>query len=448
LKSFIVSIIGVIIILKTNIFAVDPNSALKVENILSPTYKEWEDPQLIEINRELPHAHFIPFESNKLAVQGIPEKSNYYQSLNGTWKFNYSKNPDSRTKDFFKLGTDLSNWDNIIVPGNWEMQGFGTPIYLDEEYPFPPNPPFVPHNYNAVGSYARTFSIPENWAEREIYIRFDGVRSAFYFWINGKFMGYSQGSKTPAEFNITSFLNPGKNSIAVEVYRFSDGSYLEGQDTWRVSGLERNVILFARPKTHIKDFFIHSELDDDFINGLLVIDLEIESTEANIQGHKIQIELFEDEKFKNSLLGLHIHVPAYEKEIGSRVNNFFNNLPMEKIFQRFNWSIYENSKLFQPATSKSHIERSETITEDNAGDRLFIRVERQTIRRLPKTQAIVFTIRVHINPLFSLKKDISLLTDLDQALENLTQDMKRYKSIDQIEVPLRGWLEKEIKNLG
>jgi len=277
LKSFIVSIIGVIIILKTNIFAVDPNSALKVENILSPTYKEWEDPQLIEINRELPHAHFIPFESNKLAVQGIPEKSNYYQSLNGTWKFNYSKNPDSRTKDFFKLETDLSNWDNIVVPGNWEMQGFGTPIYLDEEYPFPPNPPFVPHDYNATGSYVRTFSIPENWAEREIYIRFGGVRSAFYFWVNGKFVGYSQGSKTPAEFNITSFLNPGMNSIAVEVYRFSDGSYLEGQDTWRISGLERDVILFARPKTHIKDFFIHSGLDDNFINGLLVIDLEIES---------------------------------------------------------------------------------------------------------------------------------------------------------------------------
>ena len=133
MKSFIVSIIGVIFILNTNIFAVDPNSALKVENILNPTYKEWENPELIEINRELPHAHFIPFESNKLAVQGIPEKSNYYQSLNGTWKFNYSKNPDSRDKDFFKLETDLSNWDNIIVPGNWEMQGFGSPIYLDEE---------------------------------------------------------------------------------------------------------------------------------------------------------------------------------------------------------------------------------------------------------------------------------------------------------------------------
>ena len=154
------------------------------------------------------------------------------------------------------------------------------------------------------------------------------------------------------------------------------------------------------------------------------------------------------EKFKSSLIGLHVHVPTYEKKIGSRVNSLFNNLPRERIFQRFNWSVYEDSKLFQPARSKSRIERSKTITEDNAGDRLFIRVERQTIRRLPETGAIVFTIRVHVNPLLSIKKDLSLLTDFNQALENLTTDMKRYKSIDQIEMPLRGWLAKEIKNLG
>ena len=153
------------------------------------------------------------------------------------------------------------------------------------------------------------------------------------------------------------------------------------------------------------------------------------------------------EKFKSSLIGLHVHVPTYEKKIGSRVNNLFINLPMERIFQRFNWSVYEDSKLFQPARSKSRIERSKTVTEDNAGNRLFIRVERQTIRRLPETGAIVFTIRVHVNPLLSIKKDLSLLTDFNQALENLTADMKRYKSIDQIEMPLRGWLAKEIKNL-
>ena len=147
-------------------------------------------------------------------------------------------------------------------------------------------------------------------------------------------------------------------------------------------------------------------------------------------------------------MGHHVHVPTYEKKIGSKVNNLFNKLPMERIFQRFNWSIFEDSKLFQPARSKSQIVRPRTITEDNAGDKLFIRVERQTIRRLPETKAIVFTIRVHVNPISSIKKNLSLLTDFNQALENLTADMKRYKSIDQIEMSLRGWLAKEIKTLG
>ena len=151
------------------------------------------------------------------------------------------------------------------------------------------------------------------------------------------------------------------------------------------------------------------------------------------------------EKFKDSLIGLHREVPNYGKKIGLRVNNFFSNLPIERIFQRFNWSIYESQKLFQPTQNKSLIKRSKTITKDNAGNRLFIRVERQTIRRLVETKAIVFTIRVHVDPLFSIKNNPSLLSDLLMAIDNLSKDMKRYKSIDQIEIPLREWLTEEIK---
>ena len=154
-----------------------------------------------------------------------------------------------------------------------------------------------------------------------------------------------------------------------------------------------------------------------------------------------------EEKFKSSLIGLHVHVPTYEKKIGLRVNNLFNNLPNERIFQRFNWSIYEEATLFQPARSKSVVERSKTITETNAGDRLFIRVERQTIRRLPKTQAIAFTIRVHVDPLSCIKGDLSLIRDLKKAVKNLSKGMKRYKSLDQIETPLVGWLDEKIKSL-
>tara|TARA_Y100000588_G_scaffold103811_1_gene113173 strand:+ start:11 stop:865 length:855 start_codon:yes stop_codon:yes gene_type:complete len=153
------------------------------------------------------------------------------------------------------------------------------------------------------------------------------------------------------------------------------------------------------------------------------------------------------EKFNGSLLELHKDVPSYEREIGNRVNNLFNKLPNDRIFQRFNWSIYEEATLFQPAKSKSFVERSKTITNKNAGDRLFIRVERQTIRRLPETQAIAFTIRVHVDPLSSIKDDLSLVRDLKKALKNLSEGMKRYKSLGPIETPLVGWLDNRIKSL-
>ena len=153
------------------------------------------------------------------------------------------------------------------------------------------------------------------------------------------------------------------------------------------------------------------------------------------------------EKFNGSLIELHKDVPSYEKKIGNRVNNLFNKLPNDRIFQRFNWSIYEEATLFQPIRSKSHVERSKTITDKNAGDRLFIRVERQTIRRLPKTKAIAFTIRVHVDPLSSIKEDLSLVRDLRKAIKNLSEGMKRYKSLGPIETALVGWLDKKIKSL-
>ena len=153
------------------------------------------------------------------------------------------------------------------------------------------------------------------------------------------------------------------------------------------------------------------------------------------------------EKFNGSLLELHKDVPSYEREIGNRVNNLFNKLPNDRIFQRFNWSIYEEATLFQPAKNKSFVERSKTITNKNSGDRLFIRVERQTIRRLPETKAIAFTIRVHVDPLSSIKDDLSLVRDLKKALKNLSEGMKRYKSLGPIETPLVGWLDNRIKSL-
>jgi len=237
--------------------------------------KYWEDPTIFKVNREESRAHFFPFESKDLAVSNDLTQSKYFQSLNGKWNFNFASNPDKRPEGFQKTNYSVKSWDEIIVPGHWEMQGYSVPIYLDEEYPFKPDPPNVPHDYNAVGSYVKMFELKNSWENRDIFIRFCGVRSAFYFWLNGEFIGYSQGSKTPAEFNITNKVFKGKNKVAVQVFRFSDGSYLEGQDTWRVSGLERDVYLYAAPKARISDFFVYADLNTNNKTGNLSLKVEL-----------------------------------------------------------------------------------------------------------------------------------------------------------------------------
>ena len=249
--------------------------------------KYWENPTVFQVNRLPARAHFFPFESDELAVENDPEKSDYFQSLNGQWKFHFAKNPNDKPNGFHHPTYNVKNWDEITVPGHWEMQGYSVPIYLDEEYPFKPDPPKVPFDYNAVGSYVKNFDLNEAWNDRDIIVHFGGVRSAFYIWVNGKFVGYSQGSKTPAEFNITEFLQPKNNVLAVQVYRFSDGSYLEGQDTWRVSGLERDVYLYAPPKTRVSDFFVHAGLNEDLRSGTFSLKVGLENPDRFTGKYKV-----------------------------------------------------------------------------------------------------------------------------------------------------------------
>jgi beta-galactosidase len=256
----------------------------------------WEDQTIFQINREEARSNFFPFESKELALKNDKSLSKYYHSLNGQWKFHFAKNPLQKAIGFEKIGHDISSWENIQVPGHWEMQGWSVPIYLDEEYPFPPNPPFVPHDYNTVGSYVKTFESKKLWNNKDIFIHFGGVRSAFYLWLNGEFIGYSQGSKTPAEFDITNKIIMGENRIAVQVYRFSDGSYLEGQDTWRVSGLERDVYLYAVSKARITDFFVKAELNDDFKSGYFSLDIDYLKDDQVTEEKTIKVVLTDSSK--------------------------------------------------------------------------------------------------------------------------------------------------------
>ncbi|RLD55804.1 MAG: beta-galactosidase, partial [Bacteroidetes bacterium] len=220
----------------------------------------WENSEIFGINKEEAHSTAIPFATFEEAKEAEWKRSPYYKLLNGNWKFNWVPKPADRPENFYKIGYDISEWNEIPVPSNWQMNGYGIPIYVNVKFPFViVDPPNIPHDNNPVGSYRRDFTIPDNWDDREIFIHFAGVKSAFYIWVNGEKVGYSQGSMTPAEFNLTSYLKKGKNVLAVEVYRWSDGSYIEDQDMWRLSGIYRAVFLFSTPKIHIRDFFIKTD---------------------------------------------------------------------------------------------------------------------------------------------------------------------------------------------
>ncbi|MGB8374305.1 MAG: sugar-binding domain-containing protein, partial [Salegentibacter sp.] len=173
--------------------------------------REWEDLEVVSRNTVAPHATFHVFDSEEEAKQGNYESSGNYQSLNGTWKFHFSETPDGRPKTFYQTKYNTDSWDDIEVPGDWQLQGYDFPLYTNIAYPFPKNPPYVDNSYNPIGSYKRSFEVPSEWNGEEVYLHFGGVNSAFYVWVNGEEVGYKEGAKTPAEFNITPFLKEGKN---------------------------------------------------------------------------------------------------------------------------------------------------------------------------------------------------------------------------------------------
>lgn len=261
----------------------------------------WENPIFFNHNLESPHSNSIPFSNVEdlfSANSSKRTKSEWVKSLDGKWKFRWTRRPSDRPKFFFKNDYDVTKWDEIDVPSNWELKGYGVPIYVNDRYPFPKNPPHIPHDYNPVGSYKKTFTIPENWKGKEVFIQFGAVKSAAHFWINGHYLGYNQGSKTPVEFWITKHLQKGENTISVEVYRWSDGSYLECQDFWRLSGMEREVFLWAAPKVNVWDFFAKANLDENYVNGLLDLTLTIRNfyLEDFSERYSLTVQVFDKQQ--------------------------------------------------------------------------------------------------------------------------------------------------------
>lgn len=245
-----------------------------------PSRNDWENPEVFQINREPARAAFLPFADEASAIADDYTRSPWYMSLDGKWKFNWSPTPDERPKDFFNTDFNTTTWKEIGVPSNWELVGYGIPIYTNITYPFVKNPPFIDHADNPVGSYRRTFELPENWDGRRVYLHFEGGTSAMYVWINGEKVGYSQNTKSPTEFDITKYVKVGKNQVAVEVYRWSDGSYLEDQDFWRLSGIDRSVYLYSTANTRIADFFARPDLDTSYKNGSLSVDIKLKNANS------------------------------------------------------------------------------------------------------------------------------------------------------------------------
>ena len=250
------------------------------DNMSGMTTHDWENPAILGINK-LPYHATLQLPSKQKECKEIV-------SLDGQWLFHWSRNPEERPADFYREDYDVSNWDKITVPGNWQLQGFGTPIYTNIIYPFQRNRPSVTsepprdwtayENRNPVGSYVTFVDVTKDMLSKNLILHFGGVHSAFYVWMNGKKVGYSQNSMSPAEFDVTSYLREGCNKLAVEVYRWSDGSYLEDQDMWRLSGIFRSVELWARPLVHIADYHVTAVPNKDFTEAHVTADIALCNT--------------------------------------------------------------------------------------------------------------------------------------------------------------------------
>ncbi len=294
---------------------------------------DWENPLFIGVNKEKGHTNNISYPDLQTVIAN--KKTPYQVSLNGKWKFNWVPKPIDIPVNFYRNDFDVEKWDEIDVPGTFELQGYGTPYYLSHSYPpslRTKRVPNIDHEDNPVGSYKRNFKMPKTWEGRDIFIHFGGVKSAFYLWINGEKVGYSQGSMTPAEFNITSFVKKGSNHVAVQVYKWCDGSYLEDQDFWFLGGIYREVFLYSKSKTHIRDCFVYSNFDAKFVDATLHLRVNLRNLgDKRITKHALEVSLFENKK----QIG---NTPIIKKKISLKSGSEISHDFKAKIKQPSKWS--------------------------------------------------------------------------------------------------------------
>ncbi|GFH97949.1 glycoside hydrolase family 2 TIM barrel-domain containing protein [uncultured Phocaeicola sp.] len=322
----------------------EPLKGFYYASVQTPEGNEWESPGNLALNKEQPHAYFFSFQDKESARKVLPENSAYWQSLNGDWKFNWVPNPEERSKDFYQTEFDVSGWDNIPVPSNWNIYGiqkdgtqkYGTPIYVNQPVIFQHKvavddwrggvmrtPPAYWTTFkarNEVGSYRREFTVPEDWDGKEVFIHFDGVDSFFYLWINGRYVGFSKNSRNTASFNITDYLVKGTNIVAAEVYRSSDGSFLEAQDMFRLPGIYRTVALTAVPRLHVRDLVATPDLDETYTDGELRIHADIRNLgKKAAKGYSMIYSLYANKLYSDEntpVAGVTAYAPVAVVEAG------------------------------------------------------------------------------------------------------------------------------------
>lgn len=300
----------------------------------------WNDVSVCEVNKVAPRTNVIPYQDEEGIKNLEYRQSPYYQCINGNWKFNWVESPDQKPQGFYAEGYDVSSWNSIPVPGNWELNGYGVPVYVNQHNEFPSNQPYAPTEYNPVGCYVHNFSIPQEWEGRNVYINFGAVKSAFYLWINGQFVGYSEDSKTPAEFDITPYLKEdGRNTLAVEAYRFSDGSYLECQDYWRVSGITRDVFVYSKPKTNVYDFFVKAGLDSNYSKGVFEILIDVNYGKKLPKKLNLEVEIVSNENAKFPVNKLYVEELTKKDILAKQTSEGHSKIRIKKIIDRVEaWS--------------------------------------------------------------------------------------------------------------
>jgi len=261
--------------------------------VYADTRQPWENNKVFAINKEAAHATLFPFQSVNESLTNVKEQSDNFLLLNGLWKFNWQRSPVNKPVNFEQVEYDDKKWSVIPVPGNWETAGFGYPIYLDERFPFTTTWPDAPKDYNPIGSYRKAFKLPASWKNKQVFLHVGAAKSSLDVWLNGEKVGFSQGSKTPAEFDLTSYIKADNNLLAFQIRRWTDASYLESQDMLRISGIERDVYLYATPKQHIFDFHAKPTLNSDFTQGTLKLEINIKNFTAKTSKQNVEILLLD-----------------------------------------------------------------------------------------------------------------------------------------------------------